>query len=117
MNKELLFGVYKLEDIESFIDGQKSDEKPNSGLLTFTRQQRLAVVNGSNKWVMAYTGTFDLNESALIIQVEACVVRELENTTLTREILVMDGQTLILGATGKDKSKQAKITWQKIASL
>lgn len=114
---DLIFGIYELKSIESFKDGDRTNEKENSGMFTFTRQKTLAVVNGSNEWVMAYSGTFDIIEDELVIQVKACVSREMENTSIVRKILSMDGENLVLNSIGSDKSKQTKITWKKIVKL
>ncbi len=117
MDQEMLYGIYELKSIESFKDGQRTSEKANSEMFTFTRQKSLAVVNGSNEWVMAYTGTFDIVDDELIIQVKSCVVSEMENTSIIRKILFMDGEDLVLNSIGSDKSKQTKITWKKIVKL
>lgn len=116
-NVDNLFGIYELAKIESFENGQKTNEVANAGMFVFTRDKKLSVVSGSNEWVMAYTGSFEVKDDLIEIQVKSCVVREMEGTTITRKILVLDGKSLMLDASGSNKTKKTEISWKKTISL
>ena len=117
MNMDHLFGIYELAKIEAVRDGKPTSEKANSGMFVFTREHKLSVVSGSNEWVMAYTGSFELIEDRLLIHVKSCVVHELEGTTITRKILALDGRNLVLDASGSSSDKKTTISWIKTHSL
>lgn len=115
---ELLYGIYELEKIESTVDGKITSEHAKSGMFVFTRENRLSVVSGSNNWVMAYTGSFQIKDDILFIKTESCVVREQEDTTITRKILKLDKEYLMLES--KRTGQQASfthLTWKKKISL
>lgn len=115
--EELLFGIYELSKIECFEKGKPTSEIANAGMFVFTRDHKLSVVSGSSEWVMAYTGTFELKGEMISIRVKSCVVREMEGTTITRKILAMDGESLVLDASGSNIDKRTEISWRKIQSL
>jgi len=113
----LIYGVYELISIDSFINDQKTDETAKAGLFTFTRDKKVSVVNSSNDWIMSYVGSFEISKDQLLIQIKACVVKEMENTRISRKIVLLDQDQLIVDASGKDPSRRAEIKWKKIAQL
>lgn len=118
LNPELLYGIYELQKIESTVDGKITPEHAKSGMFVFTRENRLSVVSGSNEWVMAYTGTFEIKEDTLFIKTESCVVREQECMTITRKILKLDGENLMLESKrGSNPKDFTQLTWKKKISL
>jgi hypothetical protein len=117
IDENLLFGIYELTQIHAVQDGQQTTERANAGMFVFTRDRKLSVVSGSNEWVMAYTGLYELKDDMLSIHVKSCVVRELEGTTILRRVLKLDGTNLVLDASGSNPSKQTKISWRKTTEL
>lgn len=116
MNKENIYGVFELVSIQTYENGNQTSDKAKSGLFTFMRNDFLSVVSGSDEWVMAYTGSFDIVEDVLLIKVMSCVVREMEATTIKRRIVKLNEKDLILESLGSD-GKRSLITWKKMASL
>lgn len=116
-NIEFIFGVYELVSIEAFQDDVYINEQTKSGMFTFTRDYKLSVVNSTTDWLMAYTGSFEIQSQDLVIHVVSCVITELENTVIKRKILMLDRENLILEASGSDKAKKSRITWKKVASI
>ena len=116
-NIEFLYGVYEMHKIETTQNGELTSERVTSGMFVFTRDRRLAVVSGTNESVMAYSGSFEVNDDAITIQVESCNIREKEGSTMTRKILKLDGDWLILEAANAEKRMRAEITWKKKTSL
>ncbi len=116
-DENLLFGIYELTQIHAVKDGQQTTERANAGMFVFTRDHKLSVVSGSNEWVMAYAGAFEIKDDMLFIHVKSCVVRELEGTTISRRILKLDGKNLVLDASGSNSTKKTEISWRKINEL
>ena len=116
MNLELLYGVYELQKIENFVNGEKTSLTATSGMFTFTRDHRVSVVSGSNEWVMAYVGSFEVKNTHLLMKAEACVKRELEGTILTREIIKLDGEWLVLKSANQEGG-YTELSWKKKISL
>jgi hypothetical protein len=116
-NPDLIYGVFEMYEIESYKDEELTSERAKSGMFVFTRDNRLAVVSGANEWVMSYSGSFEIKDTNLLIHTESCNIREREGTTMTREILKLDNEWLILGAVNVEKRTNAKITWKRKVSL
>ncbi len=116
-NLDLLYGIYRLSKIESKINGLPTGEKANDGMFVFTRDNQLSVVSGSNEWVMAYTGNFEIKDNIIYIDIKSCVTRDMEGTRIQRKIVKLDGINLVLDVSGSDKSKSVQISWIKIAAL
>jgi|GEM_PF-3948805 len=117
MNMDLIYGIWEMHTISSFKNGEPTSERAKSGMFVFTRDNRLAVVSGANEWVMAYCGSFEIKEEVLIIHTESCSVREREGTDMTRKILKLDSDWLILGAKSEDRGTSAEMTWKRELSL
>jgi hypothetical protein len=116
-NIDLLYGIYEMHKIETTHNGVPTSERVNSGMFTFTRDNRLGVVSGSNESVMAYSASFEVKDDTVFIHVEACNIREREGTTMTRKILKLDGTWLTLEAANADKGRRSEISWKKKISL
>ncbi len=115
---EQLYGIYEMTNLEAYENDQRTNERHNSGIFVFTRDHRLSVVSGSNEWVMAYCGSFEVKDDSLIINVEACNVREREGGIITRKIHTLDGTWLTLGYTKPNiPGSHTEITWKKKVSL
>jgi hypothetical protein len=112
-----IYGVYEMHKIESTLNGEPTTERSKSGMFVFTRDDRLAVVSGSNEWVMAYSGSFEIKEDTLFIYTESCNVREKEDKTMTRKILKLDGVWLALEAKNSELGTRSEITWKKKLSF
>ena len=106
-------GVYESERIETDQEGLPVDETVRPGMVTFTRDGRLSVVSASDKMVMAYVGSYEVEGDALRIRVETCMFRELEGTVLTRRIVSFDGSRLVLEAVGAKSKQRSLLTWKK----
>ncbi|MCB0394475.1 MAG: hypothetical protein KDD25_07940 [Bdellovibrionales bacterium] len=112
-----IYGIYELTEIESYEDGKRTSERANAGMVTFTRKNQMSVVSGSNEWVMAYFGNFRIQGDSLNIDVKSCVVRELEGKTITRKILRLGPETLVIESGSTVSDKTAKLTWKKTFAL
>jgi hypothetical protein len=117
MNYQELPGIYESEKIESSSEGVPTDEMVRPGMFTFTRDGRLSVVSASNKMVMAYAGSYTVENDALKIAIESCVYREMEGTAITRRILSFDGTRLVLEAVGSKGKERSVLTWKKKIAL
>lgn len=121
MNNEDLFGIWELVKIETYQNDTLSDGHATSGMFVFTRDHQLSVVSGSKDWVMSYCGSFNItqdhNTPTLVIHVEASNERENEGTDITRKIVQLDQNLLVLDAIGKTTGKRSLITWKKRVSL
>ena len=121
MNNEDLFGIWELVKIETYQNDTLSDGHATSGMFVFTRDHQLSVVSGSKDWVMSYCGSFNItrnhNTPTLVIHVEASNAREIEGTDITRKIVQLDQNLLVLDAIGKTTGKRSLITWKKRVSL
>lgn len=106
-------GIYESENIESSNEGVPIDEIVRPGMFTFTRDGRLSVVSASNKKVMAYVGSYRVEDDVLKIAIESCVYRDMEGTTITRRILRFDGKHLVLEAVGSKSKERSVLTWKK----
>jgi hypothetical protein len=106
-------GIYELERIESDKDGTPIAETARPGMFTFTRDGRLSVVSASDLMVMAYTGSYRIENDALKIDVESCVYREMEGKTITRKILSIDDSHLVLEAVSTKSTERSVLTWKK----
>lgn len=82
-------------------------------MFTFTRDGRLSVVSASNLFVMAYTGSYTVENELLKIGVESCNHREMEGKTITRKILNFDGSVLVLEAVSSQSPERSVLTWKK----
>lgn len=116
-NEKNLYGIYDLVSTESWENEIRTDEKSNAGMFIFRPDHMVSVVSGSNNWVMAYTGKYSLNDDILSIEIKSCVVREMEGTTITRKILALDENNLIVDASAPNATKRTKITWKKYTQL
>lgn len=117
MKYDNLPGIYELERIESEKNGVPIDESARSGMFTFTRDGRLCVVSASNLSVMAYAGSYRVENDVLKIGVESCVQRELEGKTITRKIISFDEKLLVLEAVSSKSPEKSLLTWKKKTSL
>ena len=113
MKYKNLPGIYELERIESDKDGAPVAETSRPGMFTFTRDGRLSVVSASNLMVMAYTGSYRVEDDVLKIDVESCVYREMEGKTITRKILSFDDSHLVLEAVSSKSTGRSVLTWKK----
>lgn len=116
-NIERLFGVYEMHMIKTTLNGKPTSERVKSGMFVFTRDNRLAVVSGTNESVMAYGGSFEVKDDTFFIHAESCNRREREGTTMTRKILKLDGTWLTLVVVNAEKGMRAEINWKKKLSL
>ena len=117
IDSNLLYGIYDLVSTQSFENGVQTATRATSGMFVFRRDQRLSVVSGATDWVMAYTGSFKVEGDILQIQVDSCVVKELEGTQIIRKIEKLDGQTLVLSMEKKNEGKRTVIEWKKVAPI
>jgi hypothetical protein len=99
--------------IETTVEGVPIQEEVLPGLFTFTPDGRLSVVSASKDSVMAYAGRYTVEGDVLSIRVDSCVVREVENTVITRKILEFDGTRLVLEAVGVKSKQRSVLTWKK----
>lgn len=113
INLESLYGVYDMYHMVGYKNGELMDEKAKSGMFVFTSDNRLAVVSGTSSRFMAYSGSFTLQDNALMISIESCSVKEAEGTIMKREIVSFDGEFLKLKATNADFENRVEITWRK----
>lgn len=106
-------GIYESEKIETDKKGVPVDEIVRPGMFTFTCDGRLSVVSASNVMVMAYVGSYWIEDDELKIAIESCVYREMEGKTITRRILRFDGTYLVLEAVGSISKERSVLTWKK----
>lgn len=113
MKYKELPGVYESESIVTDKDGVPVDESVRPGMYTFTPDGRLSVVSATDRHVMAYVGSYEVEGDALKIAVESCVFREMEGRRITRKILGFDGSRLVLEAIGSESKERSVLTWKK----
>jgi hypothetical protein len=117
MKYENFPGVYELESILTDREGVEVPEKSQFGMFTFTRDLKLSVVSASDIMVMAYAGTYTIQDEILKIFIKSSVYRDMENTEVQRMIKFFDGKKLILEAVGKKSGLRSILTWSKTVSL
>ena len=110
-------GVYESESIVTDKDGAPVAESVRPGMFTFTADGRLSVVSASDRHVMAYVGSYEVEGDVLKIAVESCVFREMEGRRITRKILAFDGSRLVLEALGSQSKERSVLTWKKKVPL
>lgn len=113
MKYKNLPGIYELQHIQSEKNGAPVPETARPGMFTFTRDGRLSVVSASDLSVMAYTGSYNVEDDALKIGIESCVHREMEGKTITRRILSFDDSLLVLEAVSSKAPERSILTWKK----
>ena len=113
MKYKNLPGIYELQRIESEKNGVPVDETARAGMFTFTRDGRLSVVCASNLSVMAYTGSYRVENDVLKIDVDSCVHREMEGKAIARKILSFDDAVLVLEAVSSKSREKSILTWKK----
>jgi hypothetical protein len=117
MNIQHLPGIYELESLITDKAGVPIEDAARPSMFTFTRDGRLSVVSASQISVMAYVGSYKVEGDVLKIQVDSCVVRELEGTEMSRKILRLNSTHLVLEALGAKSGLHSVLSWKKKVSL
>ncbi|AZZ36920.1 hypothetical protein CIK05_08995 [Bdellovibrio sp. qaytius] len=117
INKELLYGIFDSVKSETTVNNGPVTESAAVGMVTFRRDGQISTVSGTPQGVMAYTGKFDLKDDQLIVQLTSCVVKEWVGTSISRKILSLDNETMVLEVTSPDGSICSKLTWKRAVKL
>ena len=117
INKELLYGIFDLYKIETTVNGGPVSEAPGIGMVTFRRDQQMSAVSGAPVGVMAYTGQFGIEGEDLVVKVSSCVVKEWVGTNISRKIVTLDKDQLVIETGSPDGSICSKLFWKRSASL
>ncbi len=111
-------GVYQLVKVITEENGSWVDQKARGGMFTLTADQKLSVVNGPDaNQCISYLGTFTVLENQLKIKVQICNMPEIEGSEISRTILFLDSECMILEAPGVRTGRRSRLTWKKIAYL
>jgi hypothetical protein len=105
-----LYGYWKMIDMRFLkADGEWESEKVFGGCSLFTESGQINTFTRTSELAFGYSGTFTIKGNDLLIKPEVCSLQSLEGHIITRTIVQVSADRLVLGMTDEATGRKYEI--------